>query len=182
MDLVRFFHEIGRLKEIKRTGWINYGVKNGESVADHSFRAAVMAYYLAPQVNVSPEKAMRYALFHDCCEAYAGDIPSRPSMGKAELRKKFLAESKGLQKLCRFLPRPAAKEQEKMFKELEKCSTKLAKFVKDMDVLELALQALEYKKMHRAGKSLDIFFQYAEHKLRLKESKKYYRAMLKQFR
>ena len=35
-DLVKFFVEAGKLKKLKRRGWIQHGIKDAESVADHS--------------------------------------------------------------------------------------------------------------------------------------------------
>lgn len=34
-DLVKFFHDIGTLKEIPRRGWVIRDIKNPESIADH---------------------------------------------------------------------------------------------------------------------------------------------------
>ncbi len=44
--LMEFFHEIGKLKEVKRQGWVVAGVKDCESTAEHSFRFAVMSMIL----------------------------------------------------------------------------------------------------------------------------------------
>src|SRR6202022_574957 len=39
---VTFLHEIGFLKRLPRTGWLMVGVERPESVAEHSFRAAII--------------------------------------------------------------------------------------------------------------------------------------------
>ena len=44
--VVKFIAEIGMLKNLRRSGWAVVGVKNGESVAEHSFRAAVIGYII----------------------------------------------------------------------------------------------------------------------------------------
>ena len=43
-DLINFFTKVGQLKKIKRTGWVLRGVQDPESIADHSFRLALMAW------------------------------------------------------------------------------------------------------------------------------------------
>ena len=43
-DLARFGYEVGQLKLVKRTGWWVAGVRDPESVAEHSYRVAVIAY------------------------------------------------------------------------------------------------------------------------------------------
>jgi putative hydrolase of HD superfamily len=42
--IVSFAYEAGQLKNLPRSGWLRAGIKNPESVADHSFRVAVLAY------------------------------------------------------------------------------------------------------------------------------------------
>jgi putative hydrolase of HD superfamily len=71
--VVEFLFEIGMLKKTPRTGYQFLG-SGKESVADHSFRTAVIGYVLA---NQSPEadlnKVVLMCLFHDFPEARTGD-------------------------------------------------------------------------------------------------------------
>lgn len=46
-DITGFRYEIGLLKRYPRTGWSLAGVPDAESVAEHSFRASVVASVLA---------------------------------------------------------------------------------------------------------------------------------------
>jgi len=73
---IKFFIEIGKLKKMPRRGWVIRGVKNPESIAEHSFRATIMAWILAGYKNkkINMEKLLKMALVHDLCEIYAGDI------------------------------------------------------------------------------------------------------------
>jgi putative hydrolase of HD superfamily len=41
--IVAFFGMVERLKTIKRTGWVNCGVRNPESIADHMYRCGALA-------------------------------------------------------------------------------------------------------------------------------------------
>src|SRR5262245_57028480 len=81
VGLARFLHRAGRLKATPRTGWIDRGVPVGEaeSVADHSFRVALLAWLAAhlaaaddPALDV--DRVLALALIHDLAEALTGDL------------------------------------------------------------------------------------------------------------
>ena len=72
-DSVNFLFEVGILKKIPRSGYQFLGT-GGESVAEHSFRVAVIAYVLAknePKADI--QKLVFMSLFHDFHEARTGD-------------------------------------------------------------------------------------------------------------
>jgi 5'-deoxynucleotidase YfbR-like HD superfamily hydrolase len=61
----------GRLKTLKRAGWVRVGLPEPESVADHSFRVALLAVLFGPRLGLNGEKLVRLALLHDLAEARA---------------------------------------------------------------------------------------------------------------
>ena len=70
---VEFLFEVGMLKKTPRTGYQFLG-SGGESVADHSFRTAVIGYVLASQEpEADRNKVVLMCLFHDFPEARTGD-------------------------------------------------------------------------------------------------------------
>jgi len=72
-DIVNFLFEVGILKKTPRSGYQFLGT-GSESVADHSFRVAIIAYLLAknePEADL--QKAVLMGLFHDFHEARTGD-------------------------------------------------------------------------------------------------------------
>lgn len=70
---VEFLFEMGMLKKTPRTGYQFLG-SGGESVADHSFRTAVIGYTLASyEPDVDRNKVVSMCLFHDFAEARTGD-------------------------------------------------------------------------------------------------------------
>lgn len=84
-NILNFLIEAGKLKHIKRTGIMFYGVKDADSAIDHSFRMALMAwifakdyYFLRQQKSAlrkpNIEKILKMALIHDICKVYTGDI------------------------------------------------------------------------------------------------------------
>jgi putative hydrolases of HD superfamily len=72
---VDLIFEAAVVKRLKRTGWQILG-DNDESVGEHSFMTAVIAYFLAKTVkeNVNLEKILVMSIFHDFHEARTGDI------------------------------------------------------------------------------------------------------------
>ena len=70
------------LKNTARTGWMQRGVPSSiaESVAEHSYHAAMIAGLIASKLNargvrVDLYKAMAIAVIHDTPECVIGDIP-----------------------------------------------------------------------------------------------------------
>lgn len=71
--VVEFLFEVGMLKKTPRTGYQFLG-SGSESVADHSFRTAVIGYTLATQEPAADlNKVILMCLFHDFPEARTGD-------------------------------------------------------------------------------------------------------------
>jgi putative hydrolase of HD superfamily len=158
MNLLDFAKKVRELKDLKRTGWVDRNVRDPESVADHSFMLAVLAYVYSKKLGLDPDKAVRMALIHDICEVYSGDIANRvrdedqtvPDSEKREL------EREGMKKIVSFLPKDLAKEIYDLWEEFEARKTKEAELVKDLDKLEMCMQALEYSKKY---KNLEEFFE-----------------------
>src|SRR2546423_9298993 len=61
-------------KRVKRSGWWVAGIDNPESVAEHSFRAALLGYILASLEGADPQKTAMICLFHDMGEARINDL------------------------------------------------------------------------------------------------------------
>jgi putative hydrolase of HD superfamily len=158
MKLIDFFQTVGKLKTIKRTGWINHKVPDPESVADHSFRVAFMAMILAPKIGANVEKAIKMALIHDIGEAKVGDVlkfQGRSALSDAE--EKLKKETSAVKEITAQI---AGDEYFALFNEYVENKTKEAKLVKQIDKLERALQAYEYEK--QTSINLQDFFESAE--------------------
>ncbi len=64
--LLKFFSQSGRLKSEKRRGWLmKLGLAHPESVADHTYRTALMALVLSDSRGLDTANAVRLALLHD---------------------------------------------------------------------------------------------------------------------
>lgn len=157
MKILDFAFILGKLKKTKRTGWVREKVPNPESVAEHSFRMAVLAMIFAPSIGADPVKTIKMALVHDIGEAETGDIVTARGMNAGlNLEDKIIKERKAFLKIFSLIN---GDEYVQLFDEFENNQTKEAKLVKQLDKLEMAIQALEYEQEHNIN--LQEFFDHA---------------------
>ena len=142
--IVRYFFEAGMLKRVARSGWWAEGVKHPESVADHSFRTAVIAFVLAKLEGADPEKLCTAAVFHDMHEARLGDMH--------KITARYMEAGKELER------RVEQEQAEGMPPDVRgsvlgtlDLSDKERTILKDADYLECAFQAKEYVESGHAG-------------------------------
>ncbi|MEV6899554.1 HD domain-containing protein [Amycolatopsis sp. NPDC051372] len=138
--LAAFGYELGVLKRVRRTGWWQAGVRDPESVAEHSLRAAQLAALLAAEEGASPERAAFLALWHDTQETRTGDLPhsAGPYLVKPDPRAITADQTAALPSRARAVVREAVDEYETRESAEARCA-------KDADKLEMLLQALEYR-------------------------------------
>src|SRR3989338_8708172 len=163
MDLLKFFNDVGKLKTLKRAGWVLRGIKDAESVAEHSYRTAVLAMAIADKLKLKKNEKLRLiemALIHDLGEAYVGDIVPEQNIPK---KKKHLLEKKAQKKI--FANLQNGKYYFKLWLEYENNKTKVSKLLHQLDKLEMVIQALEYQKLHKA-KKFDEFITAAKLKIK----------------
>ncbi|XP_062153787.1 uncharacterized protein LOC133861971 isoform X2 [Alnus glutinosa] len=134
------------LKTTKRAGWLRKEIKDPESIADHMYRMGLMAL-IAPDIpGVQRDKCVKMAIVHDIAE---------DGISKAE---KSRREREALDHMCKLLGGGSrAQEIGELWLEYEENSSPEAKIVKDLDKVEMILQALEYE--NEQGKDLEEFFQ-----------------------
>ncbi|MFH1236857.1 MAG: HD domain-containing protein [Candidatus Aenigmatarchaeota archaeon] len=164
MDLLGFFDKARELKRLKRTGWKLKNVEAPESVADHSFMLAVMSYFYAKKLHLDADKCVKMALMHDIGEAFSGDIPDRirdsdRTMSRAEKAKR---EATGMVRMLALLPDDEAVEIHGIWSEFTERKSAEARLVKDLDKLEMCMQALEYARKDKNKKKFAEFFEDGE--------------------
>ncbi|MBP9854408.1 MAG: HD domain-containing protein [Candidatus Omnitrophica bacterium] len=137
---LNFFAETGLLKHIKRSGWWVVGIKEPESVAEHSFRCAIIGYYIAHLEKADPHKVMTMALFNDIHEARINDLHK---MGHHYINFRE-AEKRVFNDQMRDLNVKVHKEMHDFRREYEEQKTKASIVARDADILECLLQAKEY--------------------------------------
>ena len=117
--------------------------------------------------KVDANKCIQMALVHDLAEATVGDIT--PYCGVSD-EDKHKMELEAMTKLTTGLlgTTMGAERILSLWREYEQGTTDEAKLVKDMDKLEMILQALEYEQDGENKKSLDGFFDSTRGKWRTK--------------
>lgn len=107
-----------------------------ESVAEHCWRAALMAYFMKDEFpGADLEKVMTMCLIHDLGEAFTGDIPSFDKTGADEKREEAL-----LDQWVQSLPEPYCTEMAALYAEMAERETVEARLFKAIDGLEAVLQ------------------------------------------
>ncbi len=132
---VEFLFEVGMLKKTPRTGYQFLG-SGRESVADHSFRTAIIGYVLASQEpDADRSKVVLMCLFHDLPEARTGD--------HNYVNKRYVKvdEEKAISDQVRELP--FADEIMALFQEFSSDDTLEARVSRDADQLDLILELKE---------------------------------------
>jgi len=145
-DLEKIFSFFQTTEKLKST--LRYNTTTGgrkESVAEHSWRLALMVFVLARELKlkIDIEKAIKIALIHDLAEAITGDIDAiRISKGEVSKEQKHKLELEAIKQIKNSLPK-LGKEIYELWAEYENCSTEEGRFVKGVDKLETLTQLSE---------------------------------------
>ncbi len=135
-----WLRDLHQLKRTPRTGWTRVGIDAPESVADHTFGAALIAWRVSRAVpGIDAERVVLMALVHDFHEAKLTDIPTPwkryfPDGAIAEAERRIAAEQ------WHDDPEALALVEEVLAGETEE-----AKLFRAIDHLEFLLQASEYR-------------------------------------
>lgn len=107
-----------------------------ESVAEHSWRAALMAQLLTPEFpQLDMNKVIRMCLIHDLGEAVTGDIPTF-----LKTREDEAVEDKAVEGILDRLPEGTRRELAALFGEMAELATPEARLFKILDKLEAVIQ------------------------------------------
>lgn len=141
--IIKFARAVGRLKRTPRTGWKRDGVKDPESVADHSFRMAVLSMLVSDLRGLNTEKILRMAIIHDLEESATEDVATPEKKKNENVAKKNAVE--GMKKVLSTLPKDLQEKYFSLWKEQEFLESPEAKLLKEIDRIEMMLQAREYE-------------------------------------
>jgi len=146
-DRLAFFHVLERLKTQKRTGWINRKIPEPESISDHMYRMSILALCTSDE-KLDIAKCVMMCVVHDLAEAHVGDITPSEGIPKEE---KHRMEAEAMHNFVHEMLHNSSAAQRIMslWEEYEAGQTAEAKFVKDLDRLEFALQTGEYERRHK---------------------------------
>ncbi|ASU82749.1 HD domain-containing protein [Nocardiopsis gilva YIM 90087] len=133
--------EAGTLKRQRRTGWWMAGVRDPESVAEHSWRVALIASILARMEGADPGRAALIAVWHDTGETRSGDLNhlgQRYVQGEPDPVEIAGDQTEGM-------PEPVAEMVRGAVSDYEDQEIPEARCAKDADKLECLLQGIEYR-------------------------------------
>ncbi|MBW2999611.1 HD domain-containing protein [Candidatus Woesearchaeota archaeon] len=142
-NIAKLLYELGQLKRVKRSGWWLINIDNPENVAEHSFRAAVIGYFLAKLENVDVNKVVLMSLFNDLHESRINDLHK---VGQRYINFRQ-AETDVHKEQTDGLPKEIGSEIFSLHEEFQAQKTPEAVAARDADLLESALQAREYMKI-----------------------------------
>ncbi|MBI2641214.1 HD domain-containing protein [Candidatus Roizmanbacteria bacterium] len=153
------YFKFNRLKRLERQGWLR-SITSGEteSVAEHSFGSAVLTLFIVSEYfpHLDAFKMAIMSLFHETPEIYTGD----PTPGQIPLAEKERRERKAVK---RIFPLRKQKKFAALWEEYAEGKTEEAKLVRQIQYLEMALQAKIYEKEHHVD--LSEFIETAREKI-----------------
>ncbi len=162
-EILPIMDMVFQLKRVPRTGWNkkfpkgskykSRKVKQPESVADHSFGAAILALLIGEYEHFSKQKVLELLLVHDLMEAVTGDLVTTtlPEVKKQKaVQDKKKLENRAAENIGKL--GGYGKRIFKLWQEYDAGKTKEAKLANQLDKLEMDMQALFYA---RTGQTVD---------------------------
>jgi putative hydrolase of HD superfamily len=133
-----FFRAAGALKDVTRNSWTGTGRR--ESVAEHTWRLALMAVALRDELaGIDALRLIELLVVHDLGEVIRGDVPAPLQDGSD----KTAAERADLATLLAPLPPQAAARIAALWEECAAAETPEARMAKGLDRIETVLQHVE---------------------------------------
>ncbi len=133
-DLLKALHTAEKLKNTTRHCDTSGGRR--ESVAEHSWRVSLMAYWISDEFpEADMNKVIKMCLIHDLGECFTGDIPTFDKTEEDGKREEQL-----LNEWVEQLPSPFREEMAALYREMEARETVEAKIYKALDNLEAVIQ------------------------------------------
>lgn len=149
-----FLIECYKIKELKRSGWLKkVNIEEPESVASHSFGMLLIA-----SLFFDDHKLFKKIVLHDLAEVITGDLtPEEKAKDHEEV------ERKAFSKLVENLEEGKKEEIIKLYEESKKDP-----LIKDLDKLDMAFQALYYK---RKGYPLEKLLEFVKSASSIKDER-----------
>jgi len=156
-ELLDVILEANELKVIPRMGWMVRGIRDGESVAEHSYAVGLISMLVADRMKIDVDvgKLLRIALLHDLPEHMLGDIhaPATKMLGEDV---KEAAEERIMREL--FSGIEGGDTYVALWKEFVDRSSVEGRLVRAVDKLEMFTQAYQYER--EGNRMLEKFWGY----------------------
>ena len=133
-EILAVMHTAERLKDTLRH--CTTSQRRTESVAEHSWRTALMAMLLRDEFpDADTDKVIRMCLIHDLGECFTGDIPTFSKTDSDRVTEDML-----LKQWVNTLPPETASAFSALFAEMQAQETQEAKLFRALDKLEALIQ------------------------------------------
>ena len=133
-ELLAVLHTAEKLKDTTRHCYTSGGRR--ESVAEHSWRIALMAFFLRDEFpDADMDRVVRMCLIHDLGECFTGDIPTFAKTAQDER-----TEERLLYAWVDTLPALCRTEMLALYDEMAALETQEARIYKALDKLEAVIQ------------------------------------------
>ena len=164
-QLLRILSHAGRLKTTTRHCYTEPDRK--ESVADHSWRIALMAMLMTgieEYRDLDMNKVIRMCLIHDLGESFTGDIPTfEKTSADAGVEDDLLGN------WVRTFPEPQRSEWTGLLSEMEALETREARLYKALDKLEALISHNESDISTWLPLEYDLQFKYGQENMQFSE-------------
>ena len=155
-ELLSALHTAERLKDTTRHCCTSR--RRPESVAGHSWRIALMAYWMRDEFpKADMDKVIRMCLIHDLGECFTGDIPSFLKTDADTAKEDAL-----LIQWVETLPQPYRTEMAALYAEMDALETPEAKLYKALDKLEAVIAHNESPISSWLPREYDLNLTYAD--------------------
>lgn len=161
--VVHFMIKAGRLKWLHRTGWLEEKMPEPETVAEHTFRVALLSRIVADSLGLNVGKLTAMAIFHDLAEGMVGDpitVRGRKKVGNHDWNKEKMIMKEMFDNL-------EMKELYHLWEEniLENGvhATKYSRALYEIGRIATVWQALEYELIDIDDRKLEEFWENADY-------------------
>lgn len=164
-----------QIKHLPRSGWLRKNVQEPESVAAHSWQMSLIALYLSATESKDEydfNHVIKLCICHDLAESKIGDI----TPNDAAYSTKGEREIQAMNEISKNTNFPLLKD---LFQEFEEAQTKEAQLARDIDKIDMLLQALDYEQKY-PQENFDEFKESAIKSIRTDLGKKIISTIIKQ--
>lgn len=157
---MRFWDLARGLKTEARQGWTRAsGIPRVESVADHSYGLALIALYEGERRGFDVGKILKLSMIHDLEEAVTGDLTPR-SKSRLGAERVDRVRGKAINEVLERFPSKSRSSYRKLWMELKEGRTREARLVHQLDKVEMAFQAHQYRR-YLPKRTLEGFYRSA---------------------